>query len=402
MENGITIDDMLKMMRDQLGAPFFPPVFQVLLVATWVLHIFFVTLALGTSAFSIYAFLQRRSDRVLHLGRLAARLTPNALGLGIVTGIAPLLFVQTIYDPLWYAANALTGFWSVAFIFVVMGGYGLAYFFYLKGSQDRRLLFTAVASFVLLFFAGWIMHVLHGVSIRPERWMGWYMPDGVIDTRGVTFHAYNLPRLVFLLPLQAGLSLAVVMQFSAWYLRQRGDDPAFLDWVTELGRKLGLIVSPVYAVSGLAWALTEGPEFGATLVALPLTALGVGLTAYFFWLKTQPRRGPLSVLVWLISLLVVAIVREVLRVASLARFGYTIADYPYRLDWGSVAVFGVTTVVGLAIITYLVLVLYQSHATRDGQISFRVERLGKIATGMLGAWFAFFVLIGLYTLLVLR
>ncbi len=400
-EQGLTIGDMLKMMRDPLGAPFFPPALQALLVATWVLHIFFVTLALGASLFSIYAFWQQRDERARQLGRLSARLTPNALGLGIVTGIAPLLFVQTIYDPLWYTANALTGFWSVSFIFVVMGGYSLAYFFYLKGSQDRRLLFTAVISFVLLFFAGWIMHVLHGVSIRPEGWMTWYMPDGVIDTRGVTFHAYNIPRLLFLLPLQAGLSLAVVLQFSAWYLRRRGDEPAFLDWVAELGRRLGVIVSPLYALAGLGWALTEGPEFGVTLVALPLVALGAGLSGYFLWLKGK-QHGPQAVLIWLAGLLVVAIVREVIRVASLARFGYSVANYPYTIDWGSVIVFAVTTVVGLAIITYLALVIYQAYATREGHISPRVERLGKVAVGMLGAWFGFFLLVGLYTLIVLN
>lgn len=400
-EQSMTVGEMLKMMRDPLGAPFFPPALQALLVATWVLHIFFVTLALGASLFSIYAFWQRSSERARQLGRLAARLTPNALGLGIVTGIAPLLFVQTIYDPLWYTANSLTGFWSVSFIFVVIGGYSLAYFFYLKGSQDRRLLFTAVASFALLLFAGWIMHVLHGVSIRPERWMAWYMPDGVIDTRGVTFHTWNIPRLVFLLPLQAGLSLAVVLLFSAWYLRRRGDDPAFLDWTAELGRRLGVTVSPVYALAGLGWALTEGPEFGVTVVALPLALLGVALTSYFVWLKGR-RHGPQAVLVWLAGLLVVAIVREVIRVASLARFGYTISDYPYHIDWGSVIVFGVTTVVGLAIITYLALVIYQAYAGHDGQISPRVEKLGRIATAMLGAWFGFFLLVGLYTLIALN
>jgi cytochrome bd-type quinol oxidase subunit 1 len=97
----MTVGEMLKMMRDPLGAPFYPPALQVLLVVTWVLHIFFVTAALGTSLFSIVGFVWRRRDELaLKLARIAARLTPNMLGLGIVTGIAPLLFVQTIYDPL--------------------------------------------------------------------------------------------------------------------------------------------------------------------------------------------------------------------------------------------------------------------------------------------------------------
>lgn len=400
----MTVGEMLRMMRDPLGAPFFPPALQVLLVVTWVFHIFFVTVALGTSVLALYAYTLRKGDPFwLSVGRLSARLTPNALGLGIVTGIAPLLFVQTIYDPLWYAANTLSGFWSVSFIFVVMGGYSLAYVFYLKGSKDGRLIFTAALSLVLLFFAGWVMHVLHSVSIRPEHWLRWYMPDGTIDTRGVTFHAYNIPRLVFLLPLQSALSLAVVVMFAGWYLRKRGDDVAFLDRLAELGRKLALVVSPIYGATGLVWALTEGVEFGVVaLIAVPVVVLGAVLTAYFAMLKQPAAKAPLSLVLWLVSLLVVAVVREGIRVASMARFGYSIAEYPYRIDWGSILVFGVTTVVGVMVILYLILVLYQANASKEGQVSARVERLGRIATGMLGAWFGFFFLLGAYSYFVLR
>ncbi|MCS6774673.1 MAG: hypothetical protein RMM31_07500 [Anaerolineae bacterium] len=400
----MTVGEMLKMMRDPLGAPFFPPALQVLLVVTWVLHIFFVTTALGSSALSIFAFTFRRtSESWLQLGRIAARLSPNSVGLGIVTGIAPLLFVQTIYDPLWYAANTLSGFWSAMFIFIMMGGYSLAYVFYLKGSKDGRLVFTAALSFVLLFFAGWVMHVLHSVSIRPDQWLRWYMPDGVIDTRGVTFHAYNIPRLVFLLPLQAALSLSAVVMFAAWYMRKRSDDHAFLEWTAGLGRKLGLVVSPIYGVAGLAWALTEGPEFGVTaLIAVPVLGLSAALTGYFLALKRPIDKAPLSLAVWLAALLGVAVIREAIRVASMARFGYSVADYPYRMDWGSILVFGGTTIVGVMVVLYLVLVLYQANASKEGTISPRVERLGKIATGMLGAWFGFFFLVGIYTVLFLR
>lgn len=52
----MTVSEMLNLMRDPLGAPFYPPALQVLLVITWVLHIFFVTAALGNSLFSIVAF----------------------------------------------------------------------------------------------------------------------------------------------------------------------------------------------------------------------------------------------------------------------------------------------------------------------------------------------------------
>ncbi|ACL25538.1 hypothetical protein [Chloroflexus aggregans] len=399
----MNVGDMLRMMRDPLGAPFFPPVLQVLLIVTWVLHIFFVTLALGSSSLSIWGFLLPTPNR-LRLARVAARLTPNAVGLGIVTGIAPLLFVQTIYDPIWYAANTLTGFWSVLFIFVVMGGYSLAYVFYLKGSPNGKLLWSAIGSFILLFFAGWVMHVLAAVSIRPERWLEWYASNGIVDTRGMVFHAYNLPRLFFLLPLQAGLSLAVVLMLFGWYFRHHEADAAFMQWVAELGRRLGLVISPLYAMTGLLWAATEGRAFGIGLpLGIVLPALGTGLTAYFFVLKQPLRHAPRSLLVWIGTLLSVGVIREVIRAVSLARFGYSVAEYPYRIDWGSVVIFSVTTVVGVMVISYLVLVLYRSGGGNgDTQPSPRVERFGAIATGMLGAWFGFFLLVGLYATFFLK
>lgn len=397
------IGDMLERMRDPLGAPFYPPALQVLLVVTWVFHIFFVTLALGSSAYAILGFLRPNEYR-LRLARVAARLTPNAVGLGIVTGIAPLLFVQTIYDPIWYASNTLTGFWSVSFIFVVMGGYSMAYLFYLKGSADGKLLWSAVASFVLLFFAGWVMHVLASVSIRPERWMEWYAPNGMIDTRGVEFHSWNIPRLVFLLPLQAGLSLAVVLTLFAWYFRRIEEDAPFMNWVANRGRWLGLAVSPLYAVAGLLWAATEGVEFGIGVpVGVALATVGLALTGYFFVLKQPMQHAPRTLLVWIVSLLTVGVVRESIRAVSLARFGYSVSNYPYIMVWGSILLFGVTTLVGVAVVTYLALVLYQSGGTkRDTRVSPRVERFGSIATGMLGAWFAFFILVGLYTTFMLK
>ena len=50
---------------------------------------------------------------------------------------------------------------------------------------------------------------------------------------------------------------------------------------------------------------------------------------------------------------------------------------------------------------YLALVLYQSGA-RNGRIGRRVDRFGKFATAMLGAWFAFFLGLGLFAVLVLN
>lgn len=394
--------DLLERMRDPLGAPFFPQVLRALLVITWVLHIFFVTLALGSGLFTVYGFVHK-GEHQLRLARTTARLTPNAVGLGIVTGIAPLLFIQTIYDPIWYASNALTGLWSVIFVFVVMGGYSLAYLFYLKGSKDGRLLWSAVASVALISFAGWIMHVLASVQLRPDEWMQWYAPNGITDTRGIEFHDFNLPRLAFLLPVQAVLGLAVVLLVYVWYTGRDADpdDAPYRAWITGLARRLGMIAAPLYAVFGVAWGLTQADRYDLALpVAVVLGLLGIGLLAYFVLQPDLAGRARLTLGVWLVVLLVVATVREVIRSSAMEDVGYRVADYPYDVNWGTVLLFTVTTVVGVSILAYLGLVLFQS-GRYGGVISKKVDRFGRVATAMLGAWFGFFLLLGLYAVVVL-
>ena len=235
--------------------------------------------------------------------------------------------------------------------------------------------------------------------------MQWYAPGGMVDTRGIQFHAFNITRLVFLLPLQAGLSLAVVLLLFSWYFGQREDaDPAFLAWVAQRGRSLGMFLSPFYALFGLLWAFTEGQEFGLTLpIGGVLGLLGVALFLYFRRLETPACKAPQAFGIWLIVLLLVASVRELIRCVSLVRFGYSIYRYPYTMDWGSILVFGGTTLVGVTVIAYLIMVLYQSGATKDGgRVSPGIERLGRVATGMLGVWFACFLLLGVYTSLFLK
>jgi len=384
--------EMLQMMRDPLGAPIHPTIVQVLLVATFVLHIFFVTLAVGASCFALWAF-WRGSEWQRRLARVAARLAPNAVGLGVVTGIAPLLFVQTIYDPLWYAANTLTGFWSTLFIFVVMGGYSLAYLFYLKGSPQGKLLWASGLSLALLLLAGWIMHVLANTALYPEYWREWYAPNREPDTRGIIFHAYNLPRVTFLLLVSSVLSLGVTLMLFAWYFRQRDDaDREYLTQVGQLGKRLALVAAPLLWVTGMMWAFTQGRQFGLHIImALVFTLMALLLREGFR--NLDPLTGGVRALgIWLLSLLGIGTVREVIRATSVARFNYRVADYPFVWDWASVLVFALTSIVGMSVIAYLTLVLYDSG---KGEVRPWVEKLGRISIGMLGAWLALFILLGL-------
>ena len=67
---------VLHAMRDPAGIPSHPVVFQVLMILTWIFHIAFVHMTLGTAALAIYAFYKRRPDT--HWEQLSMAMTKSA------------------------------------------------------------------------------------------------------------------------------------------------------------------------------------------------------------------------------------------------------------------------------------------------------------------------------------
>ncbi|MCS7149543.1 MAG: hypothetical protein N2Z40_02295 [Caldimicrobium sp.] len=48
----------VKVLQDPMGVPFFPQVFQILMVVTFALHIIFVNFVVGASLFAVYGTLK--------------------------------------------------------------------------------------------------------------------------------------------------------------------------------------------------------------------------------------------------------------------------------------------------------------------------------------------------------
>ncbi|BDG22612.1 hypothetical protein [Thermus thermophilus] len=387
--------EALLAMRDPLGAPIHPAVLQVLLVVTYVLHIFFVTAAVGSLFLGLYG-LRRPEENWRRLAQVAVRLSVQATGLGITMGIAPLLFVQVIYDPAWYTATTLMGLWTVLFIPVVALAYLLLYVLYLRGNVAG----VGYLSLALLLLAGFTMHSLANAGLYPSRFLEWYAPGGVVDTGGTRFLGYDLPRFAALLFGQAALSLGVMLHLFAWYFRRREDVPAdFLAFVERLGQGALRLGGVLFAGFGLLWALTQGRELGfAVLIAL--VALGVGGLFYLHAARAT-KEGALGTLgLYLGALLLVGVVREALRAGVWGRLGYSVWAYPFVWDWGSILYFVVTAVAAVPVIVYLAQVLYASGNRPQGEDpSPRVERFGDLGVKLLVGWFLFYFALGIYVTL---
>ena len=123
--------EMLYALRDQAGVPSHPLVFLVLGVLTFALHMAAVQVMLGASALT----LRGAFSPSLHWRRLAQAMLVTAkiaVSVAIVIGVAPLLFVQVVYDPFWYTSNVLSAWWVIGFIGLLILGYIAMYIFYWK------------------------------------------------------------------------------------------------------------------------------------------------------------------------------------------------------------------------------------------------------------------------------
>jgi len=394
------IGTMVKTLQDPMGMPFYPVLFQILLVLIFAVHILFVNFTLGLSFFSAYGFVRGSGAWGGLSHSLAKATTPNA-SLAILFGIAPLLFLQVVYDPFWYASNMLSAAWALGFIAVLMLGYGLTYVFYLKGGQGRGAAFAALAflSFALFLLAGVIMHVLGYQLLLPEKWYQWYVEGNGVNASGTSLHAFQLPRFLhFITPSFAMAGLFLMLY--AWYFKDRADkDREQLAWIARTSAGIAFFFSVFQALIGIWWLFSLPPEFRFFANPIFLIAAGMGVSLLFFLYRARkdPVRLAVRAGVWaFLTILAMSSAREVLRMDYVGRFGYSIFDHKVNLDLGSTALFLCTFIAGVCIVSYPVSVAYASgRIAGQYTASPAVHTWGRTVLAVLVLWIAVVASLGL-------
>lgn len=395
---------MLQLLKDPMGVPFYPVVFQVLMVLTFALHILFVNLSLGATCLAVIGRLkggERWTRLAAGMGQAAAASVSGA----ILLGVAPLLFVQVIYDPFWYASSNLSAAWAIGFIFILMAGYASLYL--ARERQDDAGAAFAGFSLAMFLTAGFIMHVLGFQLLQPEKWLGWYTSHGAASTAGTVLHDFSLPRFLhFVVP--AFAVTGVFLMLYSWYFRARADaDAAYLDWAGRLGAKTAFHATTIEVLTGLLWLIVLPRDL--RFHAHPLFALGVvlGLGLLAFLYHAQNRETGHHLYAWpaaaamFAAVLEMAAAREALRVRYLARFGYAISDHRLNIDWGSTSLFFVTFVLCLVVLAWILAVAF-----RSGRVAGRWEAgpgmksWGKASIALLVSWLV--VVAGLGVAITLR
>jgi hypothetical protein len=383
---------MIKALQDPMGIPFYPIVFQILMVLTFALHIFFVNFTIGASALAVYGHFKGDSNWK-RLSKGLAKAAPATISGAMLLGVGPLLFIQVLYDPFWYASNMLSAAWVIGFILIMMAAYGFLYVFYLGGTKEAgkgRPVF-GVLSVLLFLLAGVIMHVLNYQFLQPEKWLTWYAGQGKIDTSGMSLHTFQLPRFLHFIVPSFALT-GILLMLYAWYFRDRTDmDKAYVSWVGQTGIRLAFLLTLIQAIVGLWWVLSvpEDIHFLGNPLFLVGAALGILLLFLLYAAQKDPTVFALpSGLAAFLAVFGMSYAREGLRMAYLARFDYSIFRYPINQDWGSTLLFLVTFVVGVSIIAYILSIAFKTGKASAGvyTASPAIQRWGSVSIGLLLAW----------------
>jgi hypothetical protein len=125
---------------DAAGVPGPIWLFQALLVFTFFLHLLFMNLTLGGTLLAWISHLRAGGRSDGPYGVLAGRMmavNKFTISMAITTGVAPLLFIQVIYQQFFYSGTILLGWTWFGLIALVMAAYYAAYLYKFRGAPSR-------------------------------------------------------------------------------------------------------------------------------------------------------------------------------------------------------------------------------------------------------------------------
>ncbi len=352
---------------DAAGLPGPPWLFHGLLVFTFFLHLIFMNLTLGGTLMAFVANLRgggRPADADSVFARRLMGVNTYAISLAITTGVAPLLFVQVLYQQYFYSGTILLGWIWFNLLVLLMIGYYAAYLH--KRFRGPWLGVSAVA-----FFAIAMTHVaVHLIHVQPEKWAQFDL--GALSVlRDPTYW----PRLFhFVL---AAVTFAALV--AAWWAVRRaraGDDVAlnttiarsawrWAIWATVLQMVDGFILLGVLPKPVLLGVMRGGlPVLGPLTVSI---LFGIGLLMMLARVSNPVEKpglvsGTLAALT--LTIAVMTVTRHQVRVLYLepatSQFQATVVP-----QWGNFTLFAVLLAVGLGTVFWMVRRVLTSPAEGD-------------------------------------
>lgn len=154
--------------------------FEVLIVVSFILHILFVNITIGSSVLAVGKEIQGMSKKDRKIDRIAQQLADHTSimkSIAVVLGIAPLLLISVIYTQYFYSSTNLIGKAWLSLIALLITAFLILYLYKFTwekmrgGSKVLHVLIGATGSLILLFVP--LIFIVNVVSmLYPTMWAG--------------------------------------------------------------------------------------------------------------------------------------------------------------------------------------------------------------------------------------
>lgn len=327
--------------------------FQFLLMLTFALHLLLMNSLVGSTGIILYAHL--RGDEVhKRLASGLGKVLPTLVAYTVTLGVAPLLFVQVLYGQFFYTSSILMGdFWLVVIPIVIAVYYGVYLYGFRLHATGRAGAVVVGLALLLLLAVAFILTNNMTMMLDPSAWQAYFA-----DPHGTLLHLADptlAPRyLHFVLGAGAigGLFVAVFGK-----IRER-TDPEMGPAAVRLGLRVFLVFTFAEAVVGF-WFLGSLPRevmflfMGRSAAATVLLAAGILLTVLV--LLTGHRGKVVPTVVLAVGLVyVMTFLRDFVRTGFLSPV-FSPRELLVTQEYGSMVMFAVTLVVGLAVLAWMIL-----------------------------------------------
>lgn len=338
---------------DPLPLPAPPWLLWALLTLTFVLHLVAMNFVLGGSVIAAVSRF-RGGDDDLRLAGWLGKLMPTMVATTITFGVAPLLFVQTLYGRLFFTSSVLMAWFWWAVVPVLIVAYYGTYLLAFRGERLGKGATWIASGVALLFMAVAFVYTNNmTLMLRADRFLTMYLEDA----RGVHLNLGDptlIPRFLhfFLGALAvAGLIVAV------YGLAKRRSDETHGLWAVRRGAQWFLVTTVLNLVAGIWWLAALPRDilgrflFGAAAVWLTLGAVA-GFVALLLMVlaarEPEPRRfvhG--SVAATALTLVAMILSRDEVRRGILTKLAYqpTVWIEP---QWGVITIFLVLLIAAAA------------------------------------------------------
>lgn len=369
---------------DPLPMPAPPWLLWALLILTFFIHLLAMNFVLGGSILAALGRMRtprRGADEPLsdheRLSRWIGRAMPTMIATTVTFGVAPLLFVQTLYGRLFFVSAVLMAWiWFAVVPLVIVAYYGAYTISFGKNHAPR--FYAAIAAVMALIFISVAFIYSNNMSLmlRAERFLPMYVADG----SGVQLNTADptlVPRYLHMLLGAIAVAGLIVALYGA---TRKEDEAAHGAWAVRRGALWFVGATVLNLILGVWWLGVLPREVLLRFMGRSGWATGVllaGILLSFVSLvlmlgggmagadrrDARDRLVKLGAAATAGTLLAMIFARDEVRRGMMVRAGFEQTTW-IEPQWGVIVLFLVLLVAGLAATVWMVMLLAKGEGAR--------------------------------------